>query len=336
MKRWLRRVRSYGQPKAMILMYHRIDELTCDPWQLAVNPAHFEQQLRVIREHWNPISLAEMAQGVAHQSVIGRGVVLTFDDGYIDNFEVARPLLERYNIPATFFITTQNVERQALFWWDELQEIILNTQQLPREFDLVIGDEQLTCAVDDEAILTPVLKEKHHLWSAANIALTKRSALYLEIWRRLRPLPDDAQQRVMTQLRKLTGQVPQIRDKLVCMTPRHIQQLTTNSLFSVGAHTVTHPALADHPADEQQKEISGSKSYLETLTARPITFFAYPYGSYTNTTVDVVKNEQLSTAVTTNEGLITKRSQALQLNRYQVNNWSGPTFKKQLAQWYRN
>ncbi len=316
-------------------MYHRVDTPACDPWELAVSPANFEQQLRVIRDHWTPVSLAQLADGVAAGKVPDRAVALTFDDGYIDNFEQARPLLEQYGIPATFFIATQNTERQSLFWWDELQDLILETETLPAEIGLPIGGEALRFTLADETTLTPSLRARQQVWSAADPPPTRRCQLYYDLWRRLRPLSDAEQQQALTALRRLIAP-PAGPAKPVCMPPGQLRHLLGNPLFSIGAHTVTHTALADQDAETQLREIGQSKVFLEKLTGGPVPLFAYPYGSHTDTTVAIVQNTPFRAAVTTEPGVVTRASHPLRLNRYPVNNWKGHEFKARLARWFQN
>ena len=71
---------------------------------------------------------------VSGGDVPSAGVVVTFDDGYADNFHNAKPLLERYEIPATVFVTTGYLQDQREFWWDELERILLQPGTLPRFF----------------------------------------------------------------------------------------------------------------------------------------------------------------------------------------------------------
>ncbi|UFH53106.1 polysaccharide deacetylase family protein [Spirosoma sp. KNUC1025] len=317
-------------------MYHRVDDVLYDPWQLAVSPVHFEEQLRVLKQNYNPVSLTELGHYLATRSIPDRSVVLTFDDGYIDNFNLAKPLLEKYEIPATFFIATQNCEKQQLFWWDELQDILFETDELPLQLTLPIGSDTLHFELADEAILTDQIRENQRAWIAFESEPTVRCNIYLELWSRIRPLPDPEQQQILATLRNWANNTKDPMTQLVCMRPEHISQLISNPLFSVGAHTVTHPALADHPAAVQANEISTSKLYLEKLTGNHISLFAYPYGHFSNETVAIAEDQKFAAAVTTQEGLITKYSQPLRLSRYQVNNWGGNEFNTRLAEWFGN
>jgi peptidoglycan/xylan/chitin deacetylase (PgdA/CDA1 family) len=104
-------------------MYHRVADVAHDPWRLAVTPENFEQHLAVIQERSRPTSLAELAAGLEAGSLPRRSVVVTFDDGYRDNVRVAKPLLERFEVPATVFVVSAYVESDRDFWWDELAEL---------------------------------------------------------------------------------------------------------------------------------------------------------------------------------------------------------------------
>ena len=105
-------------PRAVVLMYHRVAKSPNDPWQLCVSPEHFEQQLQVLT-NYNVVPLPAVVNNLPK-----KGIAITFDDGYIDNYTAARPLLEKYQLPATFFITTGNIDSGSEFWWDELEQVV--------------------------------------------------------------------------------------------------------------------------------------------------------------------------------------------------------------------
>src|SRR5215467_4451596 len=95
----------------LILMYHRIAELQSDPWGLAVSPRHFAEHLEVLRRHGQPRPLAQTVKALQRQGLPGgRPLVVTFDDGYADNLYNAAPLLDRYDVPATVFLTTGYID----------------------------------------------------------------------------------------------------------------------------------------------------------------------------------------------------------------------------------
>ncbi len=101
-----RRTISRLTARPIILMYHRVVDLPADPQLLAVGRAHFAEQLEVLRERFRPASLNDIRLQLADGRLDRRTVVVTIDDGYADNLLNARPLLERFEVPATIFIAT--------------------------------------------------------------------------------------------------------------------------------------------------------------------------------------------------------------------------------------
>ena len=101
-----------------ILLYHRICYVENDPWGICVSPTHFEEQIRYIKENYRVIRFEDDWLKVSDPSV-----VITFDDGYRDNYLNAFPILKKYDVPATFFVSTGNIGGEAEFWWDRLSRI---------------------------------------------------------------------------------------------------------------------------------------------------------------------------------------------------------------------
>lgn len=101
----LRRRRKHPSAAELILLYHRVSSLDTDPWQLAVSPRRFREQMRWVRDHCCAASLADMTNLPQRQVSPRLRVAVTFDDGYADNLHEALPVLEQLEIPATFFLT---------------------------------------------------------------------------------------------------------------------------------------------------------------------------------------------------------------------------------------
>lgn len=116
--RW---IRSRAGPRAVVLGYHRVAEERHDPLGLCTPPPVLERHLQAVRQYGEPLRLLDLAAATARGSPPPRGVAVTFDDGYADALSTAKPLLERYGIPATVFVVTGYLGRE--FWWDELIRI---------------------------------------------------------------------------------------------------------------------------------------------------------------------------------------------------------------------
>ena len=111
-------------------MYHRIAAPPSDLWRLAVSPSHFVEHLDVIRADFHPISLYDLVKAIGAGSMPRRAVAFTFDDGYRDNLYTAKPLLERYDVPATVFVTTEYIDAKTDFWWDEIEQLLVQENRV--------------------------------------------------------------------------------------------------------------------------------------------------------------------------------------------------------------
>jgi len=110
-------LRNSLTPYASILMYHRINNY--DPECLSTCVDVFEETLAILRDSYNVIPLPTLVDLISRRDAIKPGtVVITFDDGYRDNILVAAPLLRKYNLPATFFVTSQYIGTNRIFPWD--------------------------------------------------------------------------------------------------------------------------------------------------------------------------------------------------------------------------
>jgi peptidoglycan/xylan/chitin deacetylase (PgdA/CDA1 family) len=340
MRRWLRpyvqRARRHFEAKALVLMYHRVAEPDTDVWNLAVSPRHFEQHLRVLRQAGTVVPAPELAERLRTRTLRHRSIAITFDDGYPDNYATAAPLLACYGLPATFFLISSQVGLAQEFWSDELVAIVLLAERLPASLALVLPDGRpLAADLAAEHLLTPALRQQHQHWRATEAAPpTRRAALYYELWQRLRPLPAPAQQVALEQLRAWAGQPAQVRPAHQSMTLPQLRELSAHPLFTIGAHTATHPALAYHPAAVQAHEMTTSRQALQAALGQPIELLAYPYGSGTPETFTIAAQAGFQAAFTTAAHAVTAASAPHSLGRFQVDDWDGATFERRLREWF--
>lgn len=103
---------------APILLYHRIADVSHDPIQLCVSAENFDKHVSFLKENYEIIPLSDLSKRIAENRLSGNELAITFDDGYKDNLLNAIPILEKYNVPATIFITTGHLGQQASFEWD--------------------------------------------------------------------------------------------------------------------------------------------------------------------------------------------------------------------------
>jgi hypothetical protein len=115
------------QPKVSIpvLNYHSV---TIDPGNVVViSPAKLEEQMTYLHEHgYTPVSLAtfiSLMEGDGSATAPEKPVLLTFDDGYIDNYEEAMPLLAKYSFPATLFISPGMTDQDGYLNWEQIKKL---------------------------------------------------------------------------------------------------------------------------------------------------------------------------------------------------------------------
>ena len=249
--------------RPLILLYHRIADLDADPWGLAVRPRDFERHLRTLLAFFEIVPLSSLTTGDGVRRTIRRRLAITFDDGYLDNYAVAWPLLARHGVPATFFISSSNIQSGQEFWWDTVQRVFRVTAGQPSS--------------------------------------TPGNRAFLAEWGRLRdasPIERDEALRALCQQAGIDIQAPAENRP---MTVDQLRSMSQSPLVEIGAHTVSHRRLATASPEHQRDEISGCKSVLEGICDAPVTSFSYPFGGpddYSGTTIDIVRMSGFTRACT--------------------------------------
>jgi peptidoglycan/xylan/chitin deacetylase (PgdA/CDA1 family) len=313
-------------------MYHRIGSPAVDPWQLSVSEKNFEQHLRLLQRQKIVQPLPSIIGDLKERKLDTKCIALTFDDGYADNYLIAKPLLEKYGIPATFFITSRNVDSKNEFWWDELAKILLLTKQLPPTLSLEINGLSFFYDLGEETSLTAELTE-HHKEYIAYQPKTLRSELYYKLWESFSPMPTGEQLQLLNKIREWAGVPGLPRPEFLCLTSSQIKDLTDSKLFNTGGHTASHPMLSNYNKEAQHEEILGNKLFLEQIAGQKIDLFAYPSGKHDASTIEILKQLNFDAAFTTNAKTVKNDSDPFTLGRFQVNNCTGDELKKMLLKW---
>jgi peptidoglycan/xylan/chitin deacetylase (PgdA/CDA1 family) len=320
----------------LILMYHRIGELQSDPWGLAVSPRHFAEHLEVLRKHAQPRPLAQTVNAIQHQGLPGgRTLVVTFDDGYADNLYNAAPLLDRYDVPATVFLTTGYIGGAREFWWDALERILLGPEVLPAELRLAAAGRISEWSLGEARYYAQdTLRNDRKRFAARHGTPSGRYEFYREVHRVLQPLGEEERRSALNDLSDWGGVTMSARESHRCLSPDDVMALARLELIELGAHTVTHPALPALPEASQREEIRQCKLELEQLLGRPVTSFAYPYGQYTAETAALVREEGFSSACSTQAGFVNQQTDLFCLPRMRVEDWDGERLARMLSDWF--
>ena len=308
---WLRSRFTGG---ALILGYHRVAEPVWDPYGLCVSPHCFAQQLEAVRELANPIALPALVQALREGRVPPRAVAVTFDDGYADLLTHAKPLLERFEIPATVFVPSGYLGLE--FWWDELARIVRPSNPLPASLALEISGQRFE-------------------WSTGGAENNprRRKSLLFALYNVLLPLPETERQQALERIRSWASPSDGGQPDSRAMTPEELVELCADGLVDIGSHTATHPVLAALPPAVQQLEIHGSKTRLEELIRRPVTSFSYPNGSTSAQTSALVREAGFTCACASHSDVARAVSDPHLLPRFWIPDSDAVRFRRWLNRW---
>jgi len=333
---------------ALILLYHRIARVPQDPQWLCVAPAQFDEQMEVLARRWRPMALAELAQFVREGDVPENAVAVTFDDGYADNWTAGEPILTRYGIPASIFVTTHGDAPECELWWDELERLIFGPHRLPRRLVLEAAGRLRSWNLDPVGEVGSAVSA--FAWNVSIPADTPRRTAYSELHQLLRTEPAESRWRTLNQLRLIAGLSREPRESHRLMTAEEIAEAAAHDLIEIGAHTVTHPVLAALSPDDQRWEMSASRERLEDIihSVQPrersahravahrggmVNSISYPYGGrrdYTATTVEIAKSIGFTAGCANHAGRVTSGSNPLALPRMLVRDWNGDEFARRI------
>ncbi|HRQ83297.1 MAG TPA: polysaccharide deacetylase family protein, partial [Azospirillaceae bacterium] len=323
----------------VILMYHRVADLTLDPQLLAVGVERFDQQIAALAELGELMPLAELAARLAAGKAANGAVAITFDDGYADNLLAAKPILEARGAPATMFVTAGMVNGDREFWWDELERLLLATDVLPATMTLRTdkGDQPVALAAaaryDDDA------RRRDAGWSVEQPGFpTPRHMLYRYLQQTVHGLGDDQRrQGVLDAVAAWAGVSRTGRPSHRPLRAEEVAALA-GGVTAVGAHTMTHPMLALLPEDAQRREIIDSRRRLEDIVGAAVDLFAYPYGSassFTPRAVAIVKEAGFAAACSTRQAPVAAGDDLFALPRMTVRDWSAEELERRLTDFRR-
>jgi peptidoglycan/xylan/chitin deacetylase (PgdA/CDA1 family) len=328
-------------PRAIILLYHRIRPgSSCDPYALGVTPEHFAEHLQLLRKHGRPMGLQQLVEALRYGNLPRRAVVVTFDDGYADNLNLARPLLERHDVPATVFVTAGYLGQGCEFWWDELDRLLLQPGTLPELLRLEINGIRHQWELGSVTSYDDSASRTHCNWHyAMTTDPTPRHQIFRVLYRELLVMPHQQRRSTLESLRTWAGAEATARASHRILSQEEVVRLAEGGLVEIGAHTMTHPVLGSLSRAGQAEEIRGSKDQLEDILGHTVTSFAYPYGTrarndYTPETVELVRDAGFACGCSNLATPVHQGSDTYQLSRATVKDWDGERLAERLQAWF--
>lgn len=263
-----------------------------------VSEHEFAEQLDFLADRFHLLSAADLVAIVeGRQEMVPGSAVITFDDGYMNNFTVAAPMLRSRGIPAIFNIVTGNIGQDALLWPDELFLRVMHWPE--RTIPLPNGQARLLPADDKRRA-----SEGVRIQESCKLLENDQRIAYLELLRSGSSMPDDAH---LDELYRF-------------MNWEQVRELSSQG-FEIGSHTVTHPILSRVGHEQLTLELGASKARIEAEINRECRVIAYPNGLLRDADADVWS---AAGAANYRVGLTLRRSLASPLRRMAIDRINVP------------
>ncbi|MBW2735879.1 MAG: polysaccharide deacetylase family protein, partial [Deltaproteobacteria bacterium] len=222
----------------------------------------FEGLCEHLSQHYQVLPLEELERLRQAGRVPARAVALTFDDGYADNYRLAFPVLKRYGLPATIFVTTDFLNRRAIPWATKLQ-LILEHAEPPDAPPVLEG--------------VPI--------SLETFAARERS--YVQLVDLLQHAESKRKHQQIDILAEELGVDVKLLAETELITWDQLVEMDAEG-FTAGGHTITHPFLTRIPAAQVERELRESKAELESRLGHAVRTLAYPNGKEDDFSPEVV------------------------------------------------
>jgi peptidoglycan/xylan/chitin deacetylase (PgdA/CDA1 family) len=272
-----------------ILRYHSVtsDEASTLEYLdrgLMVTASAFRDQLRYVRRRYTVVPLDDMVERIhAGRPLPPRAVAITFDDGYLDNYTHAFPLLRAEGLPATFYVTTGTIDGGPPLWTAKLRFMVRRSPRTHVDLPPPLGGPATIDSPEArQALFTSLIV------ALKNVPSPRRCVLVDEL----------AEAFGVSDFSALDG---------IMMTWSQLREMSAAGM-TIGAHTVSHPNLPRTEVDEQMREVCGSRDTIAEQVRVPVAHFSYPNGrgaAHVNDTVRaVVRKAGFRSAVTSLAGSV--------------------------------
>jgi len=251
-------IHTLWRNRLTVLAYHRITDPHAPGFDtfkpnVSATPAEFAAQMDFVREHFNVVSSDDLIDWLdGKRSLPPYPALITFDDGYRDNYDHAWPILRERGLPATLFLTTGFIGTAKPFYWDLIAYCFYHTPKTEAELPPV-GHFQW----NDEASRDSVMK----YWLGT-----------------LKRLSDVEKQAIVEQLpQRLDVTIKEDTFAGLLLSWDQVREMAADG-FTMGSHTENHPILTRIPIEQARAELEVSKARIEAEIGRTVRAFAYTNG----------------------------------------------------------
>ena len=243
-----------------ILMFHRVCPSSSIPRirgnaGLEVTPEYLENTILFLRQNnYEIVSLGRAAQILNGAKAKKKIAVFTFDDGYVDNYLHAYPILKKYEVPFTIYVTTHLPDGEAVLWWYLLEDLVLKQNKI--NFEINDQKYQYSCATSRE-----------------------KDWVYHEIHKLILNGPSNQINQRVRQVFGNYGIRFLEKTSQLSLTWQQIREMSEDPLVEIGAHTIHHEALSELSEVDVQNEMEGSRDIIESKVGQKVEHFCYPFGT---------------------------------------------------------
>jgi len=279
----------------IILMFHKVNDLV-DPLSLTVSRNVFSGLMRELQKEERVVPLDGSFAGRS-TGKNGLRFAVTFDDGYKDNYEVAFPIMEQHQVPATIYISTDYISQKRQFWYEKVIHAISNT------------DMEMINLSRPEFSIRSIRSQSEREQAINHLNFT------------LKQIPDYDRNELADELLEVTATGETFVGSEM-LTWNDVRALDRGGI-QLGSHTVTHPILSNESVDRIREEVRDSKEIIESEIGKDVRSFAYPNGTRRDinaVVLDEVDKAGYQTACTTIEGINTPKTPCHMLYRINVFN----------------
>ena len=250
----------------LVLNYHRIGDWTrspYDPGAFSATDEELDRQIRFLKLHTNCVTLDDVI-ALAEQRTVPRDpwTLVTFDDGYRDNYQRAFPILRSHGVQGVFFLPTSLIGTRTLPWWDRLAYMIN------------------TCGKPKLTLNYPYQQEFDCKGGRLRDALMRILRLY--------KMPGVEPGPLMEALEEACGVAPPLEHRERCfMSWNELNEMAAAGM-ALGAHSHRHQIMSNLNSDAQFQEAIESKRSIEQHTGVAVKAFAYPDGTRASFSTDTI------------------------------------------------
>ncbi len=252
-------LRALMQSELPILAYHRVLDMgpeadfPFDPELVSATPADFREQMNYVAAHFDVVTFRDVLRYIDGESTLpSRPIVVTFDDGYLDNYTHAFPVLRELNVPATIFVSTGYVGAEDTFWYDHLAYAIYRAPA----GTFVLGTTR---------------------FELSDVASRRRATA--DAIRFLRGVPDAVRRAHLVRLGERLDYAIRDEDRDLSRPMGWPQIIELHEAgIEIASHTVSHPALSQCDDEVLAFELWESRRELEGRLGVPVEVIAYPFG----------------------------------------------------------